>query len=60
MSRIGKKPVTVLDGVKIAIEGNNIKVEGPKGKLSFAHSEGIRVAMSADGKEVDVTRDNDD
>lgn len=34
MSRIGKKPITVPAGVKIAINGRTISVEGPKGKLS--------------------------
>lgn len=33
MSRIGKKPITVPGSVKVQIDGNIIKVEGPKGKL---------------------------
>jgi large subunit ribosomal protein L6 len=35
MSRIGKIPVPILDGVKVAVKGHEISVEGPKGKLSF-------------------------
>ena len=35
MSRIGKKPVPVPSGVKVAISGQNVKVEGPKGNLSL-------------------------
>ncbi|NPA42384.1 MAG: 50S ribosomal protein L6 [Aquificae bacterium] len=35
MSRIGKNPIPIPNGVKVAIEGNQITVEGPKGKLSF-------------------------
>lgn len=35
MSRIGKQPVTIPSGVKVVIEGNDIRVEGPKGKLSY-------------------------
>ena len=31
MSRIGKNPVLIPEGVKIKITGNNINVEGPKG-----------------------------
>jgi len=34
MSRIGKKPIPVPQGVKVAIEGLTVKAEGPKGKLS--------------------------
>ena len=35
MSRIGKQPVTVPDGVKISLEENRVSVAGPKGSLSF-------------------------
>ena len=34
MSRIGKKPIPVPQGVKVAVEGQTVKAEGPKGKLS--------------------------
>ena len=34
MSRIGKKPVTVPDGVTAQVNGQKIKVKGPKGELS--------------------------
>ncbi len=33
MSRIGKKPITIPAGVKVALTGKTVKVEGPKGKL---------------------------
>jgi large subunit ribosomal protein L6 len=33
MSRIGKKPITVPSGVEIKIEGDVVKVKGPKGNL---------------------------
>jgi large subunit ribosomal protein L6 len=35
MSRIGKRPVVAPSGVKMMLEGNVLKVEGPKGKLSM-------------------------
>ncbi len=35
MSRIGKRPIKIADKVKIKIDGKNILVEGPKGKLSW-------------------------
>lgn len=33
MSRIGKKPVPVPDGVEVVIEGNRVAVKGPLGAL---------------------------
>jgi len=35
MSRIGKTPITISDKVKVAVAGNQITVEGPKGKLNW-------------------------
>ena len=46
MSRIGIKPVAVLDGVKVFIEGQTVKVEGPLGKLEFSHRPEVSVALS--------------
>lgn len=34
MSRIGNKPVAIPSGVKVEIKGNNIALEGPKGKVN--------------------------
>ena len=58
MSRIGKKPVAVLDGVKVALSGRKIQVEGPKGKLEWEHHPEVNVAV--EGKNVTVTRSSDD
>jgi len=41
MSRIGRKPIPVPAGVKIAMQHGKIDVQGPKGKLSFAIPQGI-------------------
>src|SRR5207253_9913709 len=41
MSRIGNKPIAVPQGVKIALEGGKVEVQGPKGKLSVAVPRGI-------------------
>ncbi|MGA9715372.1 MAG: 50S ribosomal protein L6, partial [Aeromicrobium sp.] len=35
MSRIGKYPVTVPSGVEVTIEGQDVRVKGPKGELSL-------------------------
>jgi large subunit ribosomal protein L6 len=41
MSRIGKKPIPLPQGVKYKVEGNTVLVEGPKGKVSALVAEGI-------------------
>ena len=35
MSRIGKKPINLPEGVKVQVSGNTVMVEGQKGKLSY-------------------------
>ena len=49
MSRLGKIPVSVPKEVKLTIEPGIVKVEGPKGKLSFNLLHGIKVEQK-DGK----------
>jgi large subunit ribosomal protein L6 len=39
MSRIGKRPVAIPDGVTAAIENGSLNVKGPKGTLSMGTSE---------------------
>jgi len=43
MSRIGKLPVAIPSGVTVAVEGNVVKVKGPKGELSHKVPAGISV-----------------
>jgi len=43
MSRIGKKPIAIPQGVKINISGNLVEVQGPKGKLQTQVPHGITV-----------------
>ncbi len=54
MSRIGRLPISVPDGVKVALDEQAVRVEGPKGKLSAAIPAGIQVQL--DGKIIRVTR----
>lgn len=57
MSRIGKKPVVVEGGAKVSIEGRVIKIEGPKGTLTYEHRPEVSVAVDEDGKHVVVSGD---
>lgn len=34
MSRIGRSPITIPAGVEVTVEGNLVRVKGPKGELS--------------------------
>ena len=42
MSRIGRKPIPVVSGVKVQITANAVEVQGPKGKMSITVPRGIR------------------
>jgi large subunit ribosomal protein L6 len=48
MSRIGKKPIPLPQGVKVAIEGSVVKVQGPKGSLATRMPEGVTM-LQQDG-----------
>lgn len=57
MSRIGKLPVTIPAGVKIAVDPNAITLEGPRGKLQAPIPSGVLVTV--EGNVVHVARDNE-
>ncbi len=59
MSRIGKQPIPVPDGVDVTIEGQNVSVKGPKGALDLTVAEPITVARNEDGAIV-VNRPDDE
>jgi large subunit ribosomal protein L6 len=58
MSRIGRKPVPIPQGVKIQAGGNQVEVQGPKGKLSVPVPFGIRIEQK--DKELLAIRDSDE
>jgi large subunit ribosomal protein L6 len=60
MSRIGNKPIPVLDGVKISVNGRKVLIEGPKGKLEWEHRGEVAVKVDGDKKQVVVSRANDE
>jgi len=59
MSRLGKKPVAIPEGVKIALEGRTISVEGPLGKLSYDHRPEVSVDVDGDTNQVVVSAAGD-
>ena len=58
MSRIGKKPVTVPNGVTVTVNGSAITVKGPKGELRRTFHEDL--AIKVDGDSVIVSRPSDE
>jgi large subunit ribosomal protein L6 len=58
MSRIGRMPVPIPSGVDVTIDGREVTVNGPKGKLSLEVAEPIEVSQN-DGI-ITVTRPNDE
>jgi large subunit ribosomal protein L6 len=58
MSRIGRKPVPVPNGVTVTLDGNTISVKGPKGELSRKLHPDMQVAV--ENGNVNVTRPSDE
>ena len=59
MSRIGKLPVSVPDGVEVTIDGLHLTVKGPKGELSQVMPEGVSLSRDEDDGSIIVTPDGD-
>jgi len=55
MSRIGRKAVDVLAGVTVTVNGREVQVEGPLGKLTLQLRPEVDVAVAEDGKSVSVS-----
>ena len=45
MSRIGKKPIPILTGIQVQIEGDSVLVKGPKGELKKSFSPEINIEI---------------
>lgn len=56
MSRIGKKPIPIPSGVKVQLDGDLIKVEGPKGRLVQPLKRGININLTP--TEIKVARED--
>lgn len=58
MSRIGKKPVVIPDGVDVSIDNNQVVVKGPKGTLTRTFHPNIQIKKEEN--QIIVERPNDD
>ena len=57
MSRIGKKPIAVPSGITANIEGQTVKVKGPKGTLSTVVPDDVAVKLDSGRIKVDPRND---
>jgi large subunit ribosomal protein L6 len=53
MSRVGKRPVPVPSGVTAAVEGQVVKMKGPKGQLQFVVHDDVSVKLDNGAIKVD-------
>jgi large subunit ribosomal protein L6 len=58
MSRIGKQPIVIPPKVKVAVNGQKVSVEGPKGKLNLELHR--RTTLKVEGDKITVSRIGDD
>jgi large subunit ribosomal protein L6 len=58
MSRIGKRPVDLPKGVTVAVEGNTVKVKGPRGELTRTFPAALSV--STEGSTITIARPSDE
>ena len=57
MSRIGNRIITIPENVTVSVDGNIVKVNGPKGELSTEINKDITVNVN--GNELTLTRKDD-
>ena len=60
MSRIGKKPVSLPGGVTASVDGQEVKVKGPKGELSHVLVDHVIAKMGDGGIEIGMVEDTKD
>lgn len=60
MSRLGKKPVSVPDNVKVNVADRHVMLEGPLGKLEWDFPRQVSVAFDSGAKSLVVDRQGDD
>jgi len=53
MSRIGKRPVAVPSGITANVEGQTVKIKGPKGALQVVLHDDVAVKLEGDQIKVD-------
>lgn len=60
MSRVGNQPITLPKGVKVNVHGQQIVVEGPKGKLERLVQPSISVSFNDESKKIVLARKDEE
>jgi large subunit ribosomal protein L6 len=60
MSRIGKQPVVIPQGVTAQVANGRVKVKGPKGELELVHHPSMKVELADGNKSIRVNRPDDE
>ena len=60
MSRIGKKPVAIPSGVKVAISQREVQVDGKLGQLKWTHRPEIDVAYDQENNQIVCSRKSEE
>ena len=60
MSRIGKQPIAIPQGVTAQVAQGKVKVKGPKGELELAPHPNMKVELTDGNKTLKVSRPNDE
>ena len=60
MSRIGKQPVVISQGVKVQVADGKVRVEGPKGKLELDPHPAMKVSFDDKAKAIKIERPDDE
>ena len=58
MSRIGRMPILLPQGVEVDIKGNEVRVKGPNGELSRSFDAAIAISLNQDTLTVSRSSDN--
>jgi large subunit ribosomal protein L6 len=53
MSRVGRNPISLPDGINVKLQGSSIAVKGPKGELTWDIPAGMKVTMQDNNIKVD-------
>ena len=59
MSRIGKKPIPIPQGVDVTVSNGSVAVKGKFGQLQFTYHPSMTVAYDSDSRTVTVSRPDD-
>ena len=55
MSRIGKKPIAIPEGVTVTVNGNIVDVKGPKGELTREINPNVTVKVEGNEVKVEIS-----